>query len=179
MEEGLELLHKLLPKLAESGASAELSGVLPCDHLTKGFQVFEFDGQVPYELSLTNTGEGVLLTGTARAKGLSECARCLEDALFEVEGEVQGYFILNPDKQDKELSDDEYTAVGPDGIVDLAPPILAAIVYELPQVLLCRENCAGLCPSCGANRNEEPCDCAKQPSPDSPFAVLKDLVSDD
>jgi uncharacterized protein len=147
--------------------------------LAKGFQVFEFDGQVSYEISLTNTGEGVLLAGTARAKGSSECARCLEDAPFAVEGEVQGYFILNPDRKDRESSDDEFTAVGADGVVDLAAPILAAIVYELPQVLLCKEDCAGLCPNCGANLNEQSCDCADMPSPDSPFAVLKDLVSSD
>jgi uncharacterized protein len=170
--------YNLLSELAESGACKELSGVLPCDQLNRGFQVFELEGQVPYEITLTNTGEGVLLQGVARAKGFSECARCLEDALFEVEGEVQGYFILNPDKNDKESSDDEFIAVDSSGVIDLAAPILAAIVYELPQVLLCKEDCAGLCPSCGANLNEQPCDCADKPSPDNPFAVLRDLVSD-
>jgi uncharacterized protein len=125
---------------------------------------------------LTNTGGDIWLTGVARAKGSSECARCLEEALFEVEGEVQGYFILNPDRQDKELSDDEFTAVDSDGVVDLAVPILAAIVYELPQVLLCKSDCAGLCPVCGGNLNEQQCSCVEKLSSDSPFAVLSDLI---
>jgi uncharacterized protein len=170
------LFYKLLPELAESGACEELSGALPCERLNRGSQGFELDGQIHYKVVLTNTGDGVLLTGAARAKGSSECARCLEEALFEVEGEVQGYFILNPDKQDRELSDDEFTAVDSGGIVDLAVPILAAIIYELPQVLLCREDCVGLCPVCGVNRNEQQCDCAERLSPDNPFAVLKELV---
>jgi uncharacterized protein len=176
MAEGVAFPYKLLLKLAESGACKELSGVLPCKRLNKGSQVFELDGQIPYEITLTNTGGDVLLTGTARAKGFSECARCLEKASFDVEGEVQGYFILNPNGQDKELLDDEFAAVDSDGVVDLAVPILAAVIYELPQVLLCKQDCAGLCPVCGTNLNEQQCDCADKPPSDSPFAVLEKLI---
>jgi uncharacterized protein len=104
----------------------------------------------------------VLLTGHARARGLTEYTRCLEDAAFEVDGEVAGYFILNPDQQDRDLSDEEFTAVGADGIVDLAVFIRAAVILELPQILLCREDCAGLCPSCGANLNEGSYACAEK-----------------
>jgi uncharacterized protein len=131
---------------------------------------------ISYELTLANTGEGVLLTGAVQAAGTTECARCLEEAAFEVRGSVEGYYIINPSSRDEELSDDEFTAVGPDGVVDLAIPITAALIYELPQIVLCREDCAGLCPVCGANRNEQDCDCADMPSPDHPFAALKGLI---
>jgi uncharacterized protein len=130
---------------------------------------------ISYAITLANTGGDVLLMGSARAAGVTECARCLEDAAFEVSGEVEGYFILNPDRRDERLSDDEFTAVGDDGIVDMAVPIVAAIISELPQALLCREDCAGLCLMCGANLNEQQCDCATEPSPDSPFAALAAL----
>jgi uncharacterized protein len=79
-----------------------------------------------------------------------------------VDGEVEGYFILNPDQQDVELSDEEFTAVGVDGMVDLAVFIRAAVILELPLILLCREDCAGLCPVCGVNLNENPCSCAEK-----------------
>jgi uncharacterized protein len=154
-----------------------LAGVLPFDRLTRGSEVFRLATGISYELLLANTGDGVLLTGSARAAGLTECARCLEDAAFQVEGEIEGYFILNPSQRDKEMSDDEFTAVGPDGVVDLAVPILAAIIHELPRVLLCREDCAGLCPSCGANLNDQTCGCADTPSPDNPFAALSNLIT--
>jgi uncharacterized protein len=176
MAEGSALSYKLLPELAELGISKKLSGTLPCKRLNKGSQVFELDGQISYELVLTNTGDGILLTGAARVSGSSECARCLEKALFKAEGEVQGYFILNPNRRDRELSDDEFTVVDSDGVVDLAVPILAAIVYDLPQVLLCREDCAGLCPVCGGNLNERQCDCVERLVRDSPFSVLRDLI---
>jgi uncharacterized protein len=159
VDEEPTLLCKLLHQLAEFGATKELAGVLPCERLSRGIQSFQLEGGISYDLTLTNTGGGVLLTGHARAKGLTECTRCLEDATFEVDGEVEGYFILNPDQQDVELSDEEFTAVGVDGMVDLAVFIRAAVILELPLILLCKEDCAGLCPTCGANLNENPCAC--------------------
>jgi uncharacterized protein len=153
------LFFKLLHQLTEFGSTKELTGVLPYERLDRGAQTFILSSGISYKLTLTNTGGGVLLTGEARAEGTTECTRCLEDAAFEVLGDVEGYFILEPDRQDQELSDEEFTAVGPDGIIDLATPIRAAIILELPQILLCREDCAGLCPHCGANLNEQPCTC--------------------
>jgi uncharacterized protein len=178
MDEELSLPYKLLPELAELASSKELSGQLPYEQLTRGSQVFDLSDGIAYDLTLTNTGGGVLLAGSARAAGMTVCARCLEDAAFEVEGEVEGYFILNPDTRDVELSDDEFVIVGANGVVDLAVSIVAAVIFELPQVLFCKEDCAGLCPVCGANLNEEDCDCADRPSPDHPFAVLSHLQDD-
>jgi uncharacterized protein len=170
------LQYKLLPELAEFGSLREVIGTLPLNQMARGSEVFRLVDGIAYELLLTNTGDGVLLTGSARARGVTTCARCLEDADFQVEGEVEGYFILKPSQRDKEMSDDEFTVVDSDGAVDLAVPVLAAIIHELPQVLLCGEDCAGLCPVCGANLNEQTCGCADEPSPDSPFAVLSDLM---
>jgi uncharacterized protein len=175
MDEKLSLPYKLLPELAELASTKELSGKLPYGQLTRGSQVFDLSDGISYDLVLTNTGGGVLLAGSACTAGTTVCARCLEDAEFEVEGEVEGYFILNPDTRDVELSDDEFVIVGTDGVVDLAVPIVAAVIFELPQVLFCKEDCAGLCPVCGANLNEQQCGCADKPSPDHPFAVLGQL----
>ena len=176
MTEEPKLTFGLLPELEETGSYHELEGVLPLEQIRRGYQIFQLDAGVSYQIELSNTGEGVLLRGFAKAAGTSECARCLEDATFAVEGEVEAYFILKPDEQELGESNDEFIAVEPDGMVDLTAPITAAIIYELPQVLFCREDCAGLCPRCGANLNSESCDCAEKPDPDSPFAVLKGLV---
>jgi uncharacterized protein len=172
------LPHRLLPGLVELGSTRELTGVLPCERLDLGSRYFALNDGIPYELTLTNTGGGILLAGNARATGTAECARCLEDASFEVQGEVEGYFILDPDRQDERLLDDEFTAVGADGMVDLGIPIVAAVIYELPQLLLCREDCAGLCPVCGANLNERRCDCATKTPLDGPFAVLGRIIGE-
>jgi uncharacterized protein len=175
MMDEVDLSYRLLPKLANLGSFAELDGTLPLEQLSCGFLQIRLDAPISFELTLTNTGGAVLLLGKARAAGTTECARCLEDAHVELEGEVEGYFVLNPDRTDKEYSGDGFVAVAPDGVIDLAAPILASLIYELPQVVLCREDCAGLCPVCGANRNEQQCSCLDGPSPDSPFAILEQL----
>jgi uncharacterized protein len=175
MDEKPALPYRLLPELAQSGATKELAGSLPCEWLNVGFRAFRLDGGILYEATLTNTGGGVLLTGSARAVGVTECDRCLEDAAFEVDGEVSAYFILNPNRSDEELADDESVPAPADGVVDLAVPIIAAVISEMPLVLLCRDDCAGLCPSCGTNLNEQRCDCAARTAPGGPFAALSQL----
>jgi uncharacterized protein len=178
MMEITEFTYRVRPELADLGDSAELEGVLTLGQISKGALIFELEKGISYTLNLSNTGRGVLLTGTARITGTTECARCLDPAHVEVEGEVVGYYILNPDEEDEEFSDDESIAVDSSGIIDLATPVIAAIIHELPQVPLCKEDCAGLCPQCGVNLNEQSCSCADQPSSDNPFSVLTQLKQD-
>ena len=177
MEEQPKLTYRLIPELEETGSRKELEGILPLEHFYRGYQRFELDGGVSYRLELTNTGEGVLLRGRARGIGKTECARCLEEAAFDVEGDAEGFFILNPSEKEIEQSDDEFTAVPKDGIVDLMPPVIAALIYEMPLIVLCKQDCAGLCQHCGVDLNVEPCECKREPSPDHPFAILKNLIS--
>ena len=176
MDERLSLTYRLLPDLAETGSHQEAEGVLLLDHLYRGPQRFDLKDGITYTVGFTNSGGGVVLRGLAHAAGSSECARCLEDAAFDVEGAVEGYFILNPTEKEIENSDDEFTAVGRDGIIDLKAPVIAAIIFELPQILLCKDDCAGLCQKCGENLNLMTCGCGQGPDPDHPFAALKVLI---
>jgi uncharacterized protein len=169
------LLYSLLPRLAQPYASSTLEGLLPCRQLTRGSQTFKLDEGISYALTLTNAGDLIVLMGTVYAAGVTECARCLEDAAFEVSGEVGASFVLNSKRDDIQPADDEFMTVEPGGVVDLAVPVVAAIIFELPQVLLCKEDCAGLCPVCGANLNERRCDCAEQAPSETPFALLREL----
>jgi len=50
-----------------------------------------------------------------------------------------------------------------------------AVAEALPAVILCREDCAGLCPTCGIDRNEASCDCADAPT-DSRWDALRGLA---
>lgn len=173
--ESVDLSYKLIPELAELGSSADLEGVLTLEKISKGALDFALEDGISYRLKLTNTGHAVLLTGAARIEATTECARCLEPARVEIEGEVAGYYILSPGAVRKELADDESFTVDSSGIVNLAIPVIAAVIHELPQVVLCQEDCAGLCSHCGVNLNEETCACADEPPADSPFAVLTQL----
>jgi uncharacterized protein len=174
--------YKLLPTLASLASSVTLEGTYPLTSLKKGARNFSLDKGINYHLQLTNTGGAVLLSGTACASLRGECDRCLGSAELTITGEVQGYLVFATSQQDAanarlDDAEAEFTVVDKDGSVNLAPFIYAAIVYELPQMVLCDPACAGLCPVCGADLNLGPCGCsAPSVAGDHPFAVLKQLL---
>ncbi|WP_368780927.1 DUF177 domain-containing protein [Alicyclobacillus fastidiosus] len=61
--------------------------------------------------------------------------------------------------------------------LDLTPDIEEAVFLSLDERPLCQDDCKGLCPECGRNRNEEACSCDTRPI-DPRLAALKDLLSD-
>lgn len=151
-----------------------------------GEHEFSLPGGIDYDLVLTNAGEGILASGLVRAHVVGTCDRCLERAEFDVASEVDEYFLFEqPAAED--LADDEdevdFSLVSPDKTIDLAEPIHAALLMETPYVVLCREDCKGLCPDCGANLNEGDCGCAarraKEEAEKNPFSALKGLKLDD
>jgi uncharacterized protein len=159
--------------------------VLPCaGHLDEtGYSYAGHDFVLPegidYDLMLTNAGEGILASGMLRAKVVGECDRCLEEASFEVSGEVDEYFLFQePDEQQTD-DDIDFSLVAADNTIDLGDALSSALVMETPFVVLCRPDCLGLCPVCGHNLNEGDCGHAElveqQRRATSPFAVLAGL----
>ena len=63
-----------------------------------------------------------------------------------------------------------------DDAVDLSEIVREAVIFGAQMNDLCREDCRGLCPRCGKDLNEGPCDC--EPEPDERFAALADLKFD-
>jgi uncharacterized protein len=61
--------------------------------------------------------------------------------------------------------------------LDLTDAVREHVVLETPALALCREDCRGLCPSCGADLNEGPCDCAPQAAPTA-WDALKNVKFD-
>jgi uncharacterized protein len=156
------------------------------DAYTLGDHDFRLPEGIDYDLMLTNAGEGILATGMLEAHVEGTCDRCLDVATFDVAGEVDEYFLFHePDPE--MLGDDEdaidFSLVGPDRTIDLTDALSSALIMETPFVVLCREDCKGLCPVCGENLNHVDCGHARQIAEEeergrianSPFAVLKGL----
>ena len=77
--------------------------------------------------------------------------RCLRDATLDLDVDVREYHDTDPEADDEMRS--EYVA---DGMVDLSRWARDAVAERLPEQILCRPDCAGLCPVCGRDLNEEP-----------------------
>ena len=84
----------------------------------------------------------------------------------------------NGDDEGEELSAADLDVVYYDDfVVPLDPLIEEQLQLELPMKALCRDDCKGLCPQCGADRNAAPCDCA--PPLDGRWASLKTILHHD
>lgn len=171
-------------RLSGPGDTLSVAGHLDECGYSLGDHDFELPEGLDYDVVLTNAGEGILATGLVRAHVVGVCDRCLERAEFDVAAEVDGYYLF---EEPEALADDEdeadYELVLPDNTIDLSGALLGALVMETPFVVLCREECLGLCPVCGANLNEEDCGHAEQRAREleaerlqaSPFSALAGL----
>jgi uncharacterized protein len=126
-------------------------------------------GTVPAELEITKAATGTVfrLAFTARLHG--PCYRCLDDAVLELPISAREYQATNP-----EGSDELRTPYLRDDNLDLAGWARDAVALGLPDKILCRVDCAGLCPVCGVNLNNEPHTHDEEPT-DSRWAALESL----
>jgi uncharacterized protein len=115
---------------------------------------------------LEQAGDEYLLRGALRGGLLTQCARCLEPATLELDVPVTLTFVereeLSGEEEDEDGEEDVITFE--DGVIDVGSEIRDELLLALPMGPLCREDCAGICPTCGANRNLTPCGCAKGPA---------------
>lgn len=106
---------------------------------------------VEFELKLEAVGEGVLVTGTAVVALVGECTRCLKPISDSMEIDIQELFYY-PGKE----PDDDEAARNEGELINLEPVLRDAVVLDLPFAPLCKEDCLGICPVCGADLNDDP-----------------------
>ena len=100
------------------------------------------------DLRLEAVMEGILVSGTLRARTGGECVRCLETVEDEIEADIQELYVYpgrTPDGED----DDELRELQ-DELIDLEPALYDSLVPALPFQPVCRDDCPGLCSECGA-----------------------------
>jgi len=114
--------------------------------------VHELSGSVRY----TRTPEGLLGQGRIRANVEGECVRCLTTTTLPVTAEVLELWYFPPEK----APEDAEWVIEEDANLDLAPLVREGFLLGIPIQVLCREDCKGLCPTCGQDLNTGPCNCA-------------------
>lgn len=110
------------------------------------------------------------------------CSRCLR----EFDAPLAGGFALTfvrklPEVTDEASGEEIEVSAGELGLtlfsgdeIDLVEAIQEQVIMALPMRPLCRETCRGLCPQCGADRNERECGC-ERPAFGAKFSALKDF----
>jgi uncharacterized protein len=157
----------------EHGASLAIAGELAIEELVLGEDRYVLQGPATFEVTITDTGTAYIAYGTARATVRAECSRCLAEFDLPLEGEVDVYFVV-PAHAD-EVPEEQDWALVDGGRVDLGPFVESALAVALPLAPVCEEECAGICPACGADLNTEECTC-EPPAEPHPFASLGGLL---
>jgi uncharacterized protein len=118
--------------------------------------------------------DGILVRGELTVAVDVACSRCLEPMTDEVRADVTELFHdpakLDADELDEVDAGYEIT----EGTIDLDALLRDTLAPALPTQPRCREDCAGLCPSCGVNRNEATCACHDEHD-DPRWAALQGL----
>lgn len=128
--------------------------------------LFTFKGRVKGQLEFKLIGHDVEGRGALDVEAEADCGRCLARVPIHVHVPIDEMWLLRTeaaddaaDRLDSETSLAEYYD-GDEIILD--EPLRELILADLPFHVLCKEDCKGLCPGCGVDRNTETCRCKPQ-----------------
>jgi uncharacterized protein len=146
------------------GYSRQMDFEVPVLEVADDLDITNFRGSV----MLTRTPQGVYVQGRLRGEHPAECVRCLADTTQTLVADIKQLYDYPPDPSSEHV-------ISETGFLDLAPLVRELLLLSAPMRMLCRPDCKGLCPNCGKDWNEGPCDCEKD-DVNPQFAVLKDLL---
>ena len=121
------------------------------------------------EGNLFGAEETVSIDARLKVTVLAHCARCLESVEEPMDVQVKADFSRTPDE-------DSYPIMG--HLIDAGEAAFHVLLTQLPMRFLCSEDCLGLCPVCGQNRNKSLCTCLEGAVRPNPFSALNVLLND-
>ncbi len=167
--------------IGRPGQRRELVRSVPADEFGDepwGPTVDELDAPIDLDLVLESVSGGVLVRGSLRTSAVSTCARCLTPTALRLAVDLTELHRAAADDEDLEDGDEEdldYRLVEGDTQLDLDQMVRDALVVGQPVRVLCRADCAGLCPTCGTDRNLDPCDHGDDEPIDPRWEALRGL----
>ncbi len=117
-------------------------------------------------LHLETLTDGVVADGTLTVPWIGTCRRCTQPSSGVAELAIHELYQTNVTDPDAFPIDDDR--------LDLTPMIREAAVLDIPSNPVCRDDCAGLCPMCGVDRNTHPCSC-QAPAAENRWSALDQL----
>lgn len=101
------------------------------------------------------------------------CVRCLTECkqITSIDAALESFSLRTPAENDFALLEQL-----PEGaVLDITPLVEQELSLSFRSLPLCKEDCLGLCPHCGIDRNKKTCDCEQKNHPENPFSQLKSL----
>lgn len=139
------------------------------DAFTLTGEDFRIVAPVDLKVRITKDAQKVRLAGRIRTTLETDCSRCLEPFAVPVDAPLDLMFLpetgdaadqAGAAKTEKEVREDDVgVAFYQDETIDLGEMMRDEFYLALPMKPLCKDDCKGLCPVCGVNRNRETCAC--------------------
>ncbi len=152
---------------ADLGTSREIELDYPVIRIAEDVTLSPLQGV----FQATRTSKGIYLQGDLHSAIAVECARCLTEIVLPITIHLDDLVY-----SDGTAPPGEYS-IGDNGILDMAPLVREISLLEIPIQPFCQPACRGLCPHCGQNLNEGPCDCQVEQL-DPRLSVLRALLDD-
>jgi len=150
---------------------------VPPDHPMWNDTGVELTEPLEVDLTARSVGDGVLVRGTLRTRVRMDCRRCLEPVESEVDEHVDLLFAPLSDEDEAADDGEVYPLPARGDDLDLTGAVREQVLLQAPQFTLCREDCRGLCPTCGKDLNQGACECAPEAAP-GPWDALKNVKFD-
>lgn len=155
----------------------EVDETIPADDPMWEDAGIEFRSPVRVHLRAQEISGGVYVRGGARADLLYQCRRCVEPVILPIEEELSFFFARAEEEEDPDAGDETYPLPPKGDELELTDPVREQLLLRIPRYMVCREECRGLCPQCGADLNPGDCGCVPAPVP-GPWDALKNVKFD-
>ena len=149
---------------------------VPTDHPMWNDTGVDLARPLDVDLTARSVGDGVLVRGSLRTRVNLACRRCLSPLQREVDEHVELLFAAALDDEE-EVDDGEVYPLPRGDDLDLSTAVREQVVLESPAFALCRDDCRGLCPSCGTDLNQGACKCVPETAA-GPWDALKNVKFD-
>lgn len=127
---------------------------------------------VQVSIKMENTGRILAGFGMVHTAINLVCSRCLKDIEYELNAPIN--VIVDSRSEHKEETEEHLLELHDNGDVDLSSSVEEAILFNLPLIPLCKDDCLGLCSGCGVDLNTQQCRCEQQEI-DPRWQKLKEL----
>ncbi len=160
--------------LKETGGKMDVDGEAALSDTEFLGETYRFTAPLKIKGHISNNGKSLILNAVCEGEMITECARCMKDITVPINFLIDENLV----RAGEEASEDDDVIVFEDTQIDLDDIAAACFLMNIEGRYLCRDDCKGLCPECGADLNEGDCGC-RTDTIDPRWSALADIINKD